>query len=334
MLSRLLSPWHPAAYHGYRRTKDYFEGWFFKSVTRDERRACAVIPGVSLTGDPASSHAFVQFADASRGLALAFRYPLAEFQAHPSRFEVRIGRSLFRRDGIEIDLDNGANRVRGTLAFDGLVPWPIRLFSPGAMGWYALVPTMECYHGVLSFDHGIRGSLEVDGEAIDYTGGRGYIEKDWGVSFPAAWIWLQTNHFDEPGVSLFGSVAKIPWRGRFFIGFLFGLWYGGRLIRFTTYAGARVRRLDVDAERIELEVENRGYRLEIRADRREGVDLKAPVRGEMSGKVNETLRARVSAALYDRRRGNALVFSGTGRNAGLELAGDAGVLRAGLKLEG
>lgn len=334
MLSRLLSPWRPAAYHGFRRKRDYFEGWYFKNVTRDESRAVAVIPGVSLTGDPATSHAFVQFADASRGLALAFRYPLSELRAHPSRFDVRLGRSVFGRDGFELDLDDGTNRIRGALSFEGVHPWPVRLFSPGVMGWYALVPTMECYHGVLSFDHGLRGSLEVDGEAVDFTGGRGYVEKDWGTSFPAAWIWFQTNHFDEPGVSLFGSVAKIPWRGRFFTGTLFGLWRGGRLTRFATYTGARIRRLDVDAERISLDVESRDHRLEIRADRREGVDLKAPVRGEMSGKVNETLRAQVEATLTDRRRGGAVVFSGTGRNAGLELAGDVGVLRAGLKIEG
>lgn len=331
MLARLLSPWRPAVYHGFRRRRDYFEGWYFKSVTRDERRACAVIPGVSLTGDPDSAHAFIQVADASRDRALIFRYPLAEFRAHPSRLEIRLGRSVFRLDGFELDLDDGTNRLRGALAFDGVAPWPVRPLSPGAMGWYALVPTMECYHGVLSLDHGLQGSLEMDGETIDFLGGRGYVEKDWGVSFPAAWIWFQTNHFDEPGVSLLGSVAKIPWRSRYFTGFLFGLWRGGRLIRWTTYTGARIRRLEVDAERIALDVESRAYRLEIRADRSHGLDLKAPVRGEMSGKINETLRARVGAALFDRRRKDARLFSGTGRQAGLEIGGDLGELRAGLK---
>jgi succinate dehydrogenase/fumarate reductase flavoprotein subunit len=48
----------------------------------------------------------------------------------------------------------------------------------GTMGWYAFVPAMECYHGVLSFDHLLEGGLELNGQYIDYTGGRGYIEKD------------------------------------------------------------------------------------------------------------------------------------------------------------
>ena len=63
------------------------------------------------------------------------------------------------------------------------------------MGPYTFAPFMECYHGVLSFDHTIAGSLAVDGQELDFTGGHGYIEKDWGQAFPKAWIWTQSNHF-------------------------------------------------------------------------------------------------------------------------------------------
>ncbi|MCW5857485.1 MAG: hypothetical protein KIS63_04285 [Caldilineales bacterium] len=27
------------------------------------------------------------------------------------------------------------------------------------------------------------------------------MEKDWGQSFPAAWVWMQTNHFGAAGTS-------------------------------------------------------------------------------------------------------------------------------------
>ncbi len=332
MFRRLLSPWRPAAYHGLGKTRDFFEGWYYKNVTSGGARACAVIPGVSLAHDPAESHAFVQFADAARGRAHYFRYPLSEWIAHPTKFDFRIGPNEFRLDRIRLDLADGPVSVQGELTFRGMVSWPVRLFSPGVMGWYALVPTMECYHGVLSFDHRIEGTLAMDGETVDFNGGKGYIEKDWGASFPTAWIWFQTNHFDEDGVSLFGSIAKIPWRGRFFTGFLFGLWRRNRLYRFATYTGARVRRLDVDTERISFEVEDRRFILEIRADRREGFDLPAPLLGTMSSKVNESLQAHVGVALFDKQDGpSRLVFRGLGRNAGLEFVGDIDVLLAGLK---
>jgi tocopherol cyclase len=41
----------------------------------------------------------------------------------------------------------------------------------------------------------------VGGRRVDFSGGSGYIEKDWGRSFPRAWIWAQSNTFTQPGTS-------------------------------------------------------------------------------------------------------------------------------------
>ena len=51
------------------------------------------------------------------------------------------------------------------------------------MGWYAWMPFMECYHGLVSLDHGIEGVLSAESDTVDMTGGRGYTEKDWGAAF-------------------------------------------------------------------------------------------------------------------------------------------------------
>lgn len=37
---------------------------------------------------------------------------------------------------------------------------------------------------------------------MDFSGGRGYIEKDWGQSFPAAWVWLQINYLPDLSFSI------------------------------------------------------------------------------------------------------------------------------------
>ncbi len=58
--------------------------------------------------------------------------------------------------------------------------------------------------------------LTINGEPMDLTGGRGYIEKDWGTSFPSAWIWMQCNTFDTPDTSFMLSYARIPWMGSHF----------------------------------------------------------------------------------------------------------------------
>jgi hypothetical protein len=95
---------------------------------------------------------------------------------------------------------------------------------------------------VVSLDHVIEGALDIDGRTIDFTGGRGYTEKDWGRSFPSSWIWLQSNHFSTPGSSFTASVAIIPWIGRSFPGFIIGLWHQNKLYRFATYTGAKIRK--------------------------------------------------------------------------------------------
>ena len=51
------------------------------------------------------------------------------------------------------------------------------------MGPFSYLPLMECYHGILSMDHNISGSIDYNDQTIDFNEGRGYIEKDYGKSF-------------------------------------------------------------------------------------------------------------------------------------------------------
>ncbi|MFZ1239128.1 MAG: tocopherol cyclase family protein, partial [Anaerolineae bacterium] len=209
-------------------------------------------------------------------------------------------------------------------------PWPVTLTSPGIMGPYTFAPFMECYHGVLSFDHSIAGSLSIDGAARDFTGGRGYIEKDWGQAFPKAWIWMQSNHFGEAavGACLTASVAIIPWLRGAFPGFIVGLRHGGQLYRFATYTGAVIERLDLADTHVTWHMTGRTgprhtpHRLEIVAWRAEGGLLHSPERAVMLQRVLESLTARIDVRLLALTGGQeGVIFERTGRHAGLEIVG-------------
>jgi len=202
--------------------KQYFEGWYYKIFDRDGRHGLAIIPGLSLVADQDNSHAFIQIFKADRCETAYHSFPLSEFNLAADKFNLQLGRNQFTLAGLTLDLADKGETVSGELKFSGTVPWPVKLLSPGAMGWYAFLPFMECYHGILSFDHGIEGSLTLNGQTVDYTGGRGYIEKDWGRSMPSDWFWLQSNHFGAEGVSLSVSIARIPWFKLSFIGFIIG----------------------------------------------------------------------------------------------------------------
>ena len=157
---------HPDRYHGRLRGQKppFFEGWYFKCVDKTEQHRFAFIPGVFWGERP---HAFVQVLDGARTLVHYHEYPVDAFWAAEDRFEVAVGDNRFHQDGLTLAVDNAAQRVAGQLQFEGPVGWPVTFASPGIMGWYAWVPFMECYHGVVSLDHALHGSLHIDGREID-----------------------------------------------------------------------------------------------------------------------------------------------------------------------
>lgn len=49
---------HPEFFQGNKKKKNYFEGWYYKTVSQDGKYTLAFIPGISLNDlDP---HAFIQ----------------------------------------------------------------------------------------------------------------------------------------------------------------------------------------------------------------------------------------------------------------------------------
>ena len=307
----------PALYHGFKKKPPFFEGWYFKMVSADGGHKIAIIPGVILGQD---AHAFVQVLDGVEGTTAYVKFPMAEFRAEERRFDIQIGENQFDEKHLSLALDTPKCQLTGEIQLGVLKPWPVTLLSPGIMGWYAWVPRMECYHGVLSFSHSLHGSLTLNGKEMDFTGGRGYIEKDWGKAFPSAWIWFQSNHFVGASACITASVAIIPWVGQAFRGFIVGLWVDGKLHRFATYSGARIQSLQIFDDHVDWVLQNRQSRLFLKASRVEGGLLRGPTRHDMGQRVMETLNATVKVRL-ETLDGN-LLFEGLGEHTGLEVMGD------------
>ena len=319
-LQRMYSLWYPDRFQGWGRDRNYFEGWYFKVVAPDEGKVLAFIPGISM--DPqGTQHAFIQVLDGIKCEAAYHRFPAESFRPAADRFALELGGNFFSSERLRIDLPT----MKGELQFSKLVPWPKFLYAPGIMGWFSFVPFMECYHGIVSMNHRIGGGLRIGQEYFSFDGGKGYTEKDWGRSFPNAWIWFQTNHFDldEP-LSVVASVAHIPWLGSHFIGYIVGLWWRGKVYRFATYTGAMMQAA-LDDQKVLLNFKDRRYRLQIKAEKGGAGtgELVSPISGEMTGKVDESIQAVSFIELYEN---NELVLTAKGRNGGLEVAGNVDAL--------
>ena len=312
LLKRWKATWNPDMYHGWGKRKNYFEGWYFKIVDPSEQYVFAIIPGISMELN-GQRHAFIQVLDGKQCKAGYHEFDQKDFQPSDQKFELNLAGNVFSADKLTLQLPD----LKGQLKINSIYPWPKMLGAPGIMGWYSFVPFMECYHGVVSMNHSLEGQLEVNGKIVDFTNGKGYIEKDWGVSFPSSWIWMQSNHFDAPhAVSVMASVARIPWLGSYFIGYIVGILIDQKLYRFATYTGAMMK-ADLNENSVQLAFKDRKTRLEIIAHKGAGSDLISPVSGHMTGKINESMQGNLEVKLFETDR---LIFEGTGRNAGLEVA--------------
>lgn len=308
---------NPGVYHGLNKKPPFFEGWYYKLVSADEHHKMAIIPGMILGQD---AHAFVQVLDGVDGTTSYIKFPVKDFQADDRTFAIKVNENRFDDRHLSLALDDPQCQLTGEIQLGTLNPWPVTLVSPGIMGWYAWVPRMECYHGVLSFSHTLEGTLTLNGKLMDFSGGRGYIEKDWGQSFPAAWVWLQSNHFAGVDACVTASVAIIPWLGNAFRGFIVGFWLDGKLHRFATYTGARIESLQIFDDHVNWVMRNRQHRLFLKAHRVEGGLLLGPTRLDMGQRVPETLNSTVQVRLET--LDGSLVFDGIGAHTGLEVIGD------------
>ncbi|MEL7161871.1 MAG: tocopherol cyclase family protein [Bacteroidota bacterium] len=307
----------PPRFQGWGRRRRYFEGWYFKVVVPEQDLAYAFIPGISYDAH-GEGHAFLQVLDGVAATSAYHRYPPHDFNPSETAFLLRLDKHLFASDRLVVDLPD----LQFDLQFSNLHPWQKRPLAPGIMGWYGFVPRMQCYHGLVSYHHQLSGSITVNGRRYDAAGGVGYTEKDWGSSFPDAWVWCQSNHLSDTNrpASLMASVASIPWLGSSFTGFLATFLYEGEVHLFTTWARAQVQSKFLEQGSVELRFSAPGKELIVTGHPAPGGDLLSPISGGMLGKINESLRAELGVQFFQNGK---MVYAGTASWAGLEVSENA-----------
>jgi len=316
---------HPEVFQGNRKKKNYFEGWYYKMVSADGSSILSVIPGIALSEDGSGKHAFIQVIDGKTAKTGYFTFPIEEFAFSGKDFAIRIGRNYFSADSMVLDIHTDTSSISGRIWMTEPVTLPSgALLNPGIMGWYRFVPFMQCYHGVVSLSHQLQGALDLDGVRYDFSHGKGYIEKDWGSSMPSAWIWMQTNNFNNPDASFMLSVANIPWLGKSFTGFLGFCYFNGTIHRFATYTRASLEIRHQGQDTLQIVIRDRKLVYEITAMRSNAGLLKAPVKGSMDRRIPESIDARLHLRIRDIK--GKIVFSDSTSIAGLEIVGNQQLL--------
>lgn len=312
---------NPILFQGRNKKEHYFEGWYFKQVSEDMKTTVCFIPGISFDGNP---HSFIQAIwskrDPESGKASLktryYRFPVSDFHYTDDPFSIQIAGNTFSEKGISICLQDPEYTLKGKIRFGAFTEIRKDILSPGVMGPFSYLPAMECYHGVVSMGHTLNGTISLNTDLSIFDHGKGYIEKDWGVSFPSSYLWIQTNQFKDADVSFMCSVARIPFLKASFLGFICILCIGGREYRFASYNASRLKVKSFTEEKAEILFLRNGLRLAVSARAESGALLQAPLEGSMTHLIKEGLSGILSIKLM---HGKEILYKGVSKDCGIEL---------------
>lgn len=311
----------PIIFQGKNKSENYFEGWYFKQVSPDLKSIISIIPGISKGNlDP---HAFIQSIityehDKNTILKTHYhRFSKNEFKYTEEPFCLTIGNNAFKNEGIKLDLENDEYSIQGSINFSKFTKIKRNMFFPTAMGLFTYLPFMECYHDIISMSHNIYGVLTVNSKAFDFNNGKGYIEKDWGTSFPKEYVWLQSNHFDGTDTSIMFSLAHIPFLGASFQGFICNFTYNNQEYRFATYNNSKIECVNYSGGRMEVIIVRGVYKMIIIAETgQDSAALKAPIKGNMDIMIKEGLSGLAEIKLL---KNSKTLFIGKGNPCAIEI---------------
>lgn len=267
------------SFHGARKKRRYFEGWYLKQQSGGE--TIALIPAVHIDqkGIPTASLQII-----TDEAAHSLTFPIQDFQADPRRFCVQIAGNTFCEKGILLNLHTKQLSLTGKLRFGPFTP-PIS----DIMGPFRFVPFLQCRHSVISLSHPVNGFLELNGKRYSFENGTGYLEGDRGRSFPATYLWSQCNWQELGPCSVMLAVASIPFLGTSFTGCICAVYYAGREYRLATYRGAKVLQWSEE----EAIIAQGDRLLQITLLEQRAQNLRAPNKGAMLRTIRESPSCRV-----------------------------------------
>ena len=184
------------------------------------------------------------------------------------------------------------------------------------MGLFSYVPFMECNHAIISMKNKINGEIVINDSVINFNAGIGYIEKDYGCSFPKSYIWCQGNNFKNCDASFMLSIANIPFKLFNFRGIICSLMVDSVEYRFATYNNSKIIKFSTDDNILDIVLKKGDYYLCVKCNYGDGLKLIAPVKGVMKKDIIESITEDIRVTLIKNKK---VIFDDVSSNCGLEI---------------
>lgn len=291
--------------------KNYFEGWYFKNTNNE--KGISFIPGININNK--EQKAFIQVI--TNDSSYFVNYNIGDFKFNFIPFYIKIKNNFFSKSRIHIDINDDSQKLNifGDIQYSNLKNITTNAFAPNIMGPFSYIPFMECNHAILSMSNKTNGEININNKKINFIDNSGYIEKDWGVSFPKSYIWCQGNNFSNQNASFMFSIADIPFKLLNFRGIICVLIVDDIEFRFTTYNNVNLLEYDINNEFMNITLKKGDLYLNLNSNFDKGLKLSAPVKGKMEKDIFESISATINITL---KRKNDIIFSDKSQNCGLE----------------
>ncbi len=275
-------------FYGYEKTKTYFEGWYCKIQT--DKDSIAFIPSYHIdhSGKRIASLQIVWGQD-----TYSLEYPVSEFSASEEKFQVQVGKSKFGEGGFHIDTTLNGIDIQGDIRYGELCKPKYSIMGP-----FSILKGMQCNHGVISMVHTANGILFKNGKSISIHG-LGYMEKDWGCSFPNTYFWTQCIFKDVGRSSIMVSIADIPITKKNksnFTGCICHICHRKQDYRIATYYGCKIKKYEQD----EIIIKQGSKELiinifpnNLNKENKNISCLKAPIQGTLLRTIKESISTRI-----------------------------------------
>lgn len=285
----------------YKNKKAFFEGWYFKHQYNDF--SMALIPGINIdkNGD---KYSFIQVI--TKDNSYNIKYKFDDFSISYDKLTIKIKDNIFSINGVVLNIRESGIRIKGRLKYNNITP-----IKSNIMGPFSLIKFMKCNHEIISLYHTVDGNLTINNKEIKINNGIGYIEKDYGSSFPKTYLWIQCNDFQNEKASIMVSIADIPLLGYEFKGCIAAILYKGKEYRMATYNGVKI----IDYNKKGLTIKRGRYKLYIDIEEKNSRNLLAPNKGEMERVINEDIACSARFRFYEKKK---LIFDLNSNNTSYE----------------
>lgn len=313
-MNKLFLIKNPELFQGEKRIKsnNYFEGWYFKNT--NNKKGISFIPGININEQ--EKKAFIQII--TNDFSYFVNYNIEDFKHSATPFYIKIGDNFFSKNKIHIDIKDKTQNliVFGDIRYSDSQNINTNFLNPNIMGPFSYIPFMECNHAILNMRTTANGLITINKDKIKFENSIGYMEKDWGSSFPKSYIWCQGNNFKKSNTSFMISIADIPFKNFHFNGIICDFVINNKEFKFTTYNNAKLVEYYVDNNFLNIILKKGKYYLNINSKYNTGFKLFAPVKGKMEKDIFESISATISVTL---KKDDMVIFSDTSINCGLEI---------------